>query len=180
MSIMLNLSLCIGLLFCLGLTGSAAAATPIPTGSTLNKTSLQLVGKAQFSVLFWDIYASRLYTPSGQYNGVNPSVLFEITYQTDIDKKDLIRRTVEQWQHLGLNEAEYGQFLPKLNALWPDIVEGDKLALFVGANGSAFYLNDKSIGLIEDHRFAAMFLDIWLSPKTSQPALRLQLLGGHQ
>jgi hypothetical protein len=174
-------SIHIVLAFCLGIfpyiTAHANALTSKTAPVDLIKAELKLVGKAQFSVLFWDIYASRLYTLSGKYEGVKPSVLFEITYQKDITRKDLVERTIEQWQHLGVKESDYQRFVLPLRTLWPDITKGDKLALQVGVNKSVFYMNDKYLGQIEDKWFAGLFLDIWLSPKTSQPKLRLHLLG---
>jgi hypothetical protein len=172
-----KVSIHIVIAICIGMTTCVYGATPVSTPSALTKAQLQLVGRAQFSVLFWDIYESRLYTPSGQFEGVKPSVLFEITYQKDITKQDLIERTIEQWQHLGLVKDDYQRFVLPLNNLWPNIIDGDRLALHVGVGESVFYLNDKYIGQIEGEGFAALFLDIWLSPKTSQPKLRLQLLG---
>ncbi len=173
----LKFSFYIVLAFCLSITAQANMVTAKNAPVELTKSQLKLVGQAQFSVLFWDIYASRLYTPSGQFDGVKPEVLFEITYQKDITKKDLIERTVEQWLHLGVKESDYQRFVSQLGTLWPDITKGDKLALQVGKNNSVFYMNDKYIGQIEDKWFAGLFLDIWLSPQTSQPKLRLQLLG---
>jgi hypothetical protein len=165
---------------CLGITTLVYASTHLyqqHEPQTLTKTQLKLVGKAQFSVLFWDIYQSRLYTPSGVFDGVKPAVLFEITYQKDITSKDLIERTVEQWQHLAVAENEYKPYIKSLTTLWPDITAGDQLALSVGDNESYFYFNKKYIGKIDGQGFSALFLDIWLSPKTSQPKLRQQLLG---
>ena len=42
---------------------------------------------------------------------------------------------------------------------------------------SAFYFNDNLVGSIEDPMFGPLFVDIWLSEKTSEPKLRQQLLG---
>ena len=40
-----------------------------------------------------------------------------------------------------------------------------------------FYLNGKNIGEIQSLTFAETFLDIWLDENTSEPKLRLKLLG---
>ena len=175
-----NISLHLVLLFCLGMISHSHAQAQVESPAELTKTDLKLVGKAQFSVLFWDIYESRLYTPSGSFQGVKAKLLFELTYQKNISKKELIKRTREQWKHLGLQEDEYRRFLLPLNALWPDIKKGDRLALNVGENDSDFYFNEKYIGKIEGERFSALFLDIWLSNKTSQPKIRQQLLGDNK
>lgn len=147
------------------------------TPQQLDKGAMQLVGKAQFSVLFWDIYESNLYTASGEFEGITPPLVFEINYQRNISKQELIERTREQWQELGLLITQYEHFISPLNSLWPDIKQGDTLAIKVAKDHSLFYFNNVYIGKIEDEKFAMIFLDIWLSKNTSQPKLRNQLLG---
>ena len=139
------------------------------------------VGKAKFSVLFWDIYNSALYTKSGSYLHQNSaeSLLFKIDYLKDITTEDLIERTVQQWQHLEVPESTYTPYISKLKAIWPNISAGDSLTLLVDNGKSVFYFNNEKIGAITAQEFSRLFLDIWLSPATSQAKLRSQLLGGN-
>ena len=99
--------------------------------SIVNKHQLQLVGKTTFSVLFWDIYKSKLLTSTGKYpiNNAEDKLIYEINYLTDISSNDLIERTEEQWQHIGISSENYQPYIPKLKRIWPDIVEGDTLSL---------------------------------------------------
>jgi hypothetical protein len=147
-------------------------------------TQLQLieVGSAVFSVLFWDIYKSTLYTKTGSYDNKKPQepLLFEIEYLKDITSEELIKRTIEQWDHLEKVESQYSPFIPKLRIIWPDISSGDKLTLLNQNGRSMFYFNDIKIGIIEQDEFSELFLDIWLSPKTSQKSLRAKLIGGRK
>ncbi|MGJ8682511.1 chalcone isomerase family protein [Paraglaciecola sp.] len=145
----------------------------------LAELQYQQVGKTQFSVLFWDIYNSTLYTKTGRYSDINTSspLVFEIEYLKDITAEDLIQRTIQQWQHLEYSETSYQAFISPLRSIWPDIKSGDKLALLVQNEQSFFYFNNAQIGLVPGKEFSQMFLDIWLSPKTSQPKLRNELLG---
>ena len=140
------------------------------------------VGRAKFSVLFWDIYNSTLYTKSGSYvheSSIEP-LIFEIEYLKDITMDDLLDRTVQQWKHLEIPESEYRKFIPALKEIWPDISSGDKLTMLVKNNQSVFYFNDVKVGRIDEEEFSQLFLAIWLSPKTSQTTLRNQLLGGEK
>ncbi|WP_181902193.1 chalcone isomerase family protein [Thalassotalea euphylliae] len=140
------------------------------------KNQLMLVGKAKFSVLFWDIYDSALFSASGDYQAQN-AYLFEITYLREISKADLIERTVEQWQHIGVPENAYAPYLEQLEQLWPNINKGDQLAMWFNGTSTAFYFNQKLQGQIDSPEFSEMFVNIWLSPQTSQPKLRKKLLG---
>lgn len=161
----------------------SAAQSLAKNAPRLNIQSLKVkaVGSAKFSFLFWDIYQSILYTPSGRYlagQSAEP-VLFEIEYLTDISRDDLINRTIEQWQHLNISPSQYSPYIPKLKAIWPDIAAGDKLALLVSEQQATFYFNSAYIGAIAEPQFSEFFLAIWLSENTSQPALRSKLLGGN-
>lgn len=140
---------------------------------------LKTVGTAKFSVLFWDIYQSTLLSSTGAYPIENKQqqLLFEITYLKDITKKDLIERTIEQWQHIGHTENDFGAFVPELETMWPNIKAGDSLALLVNDKASVFYFNQQKIGEINNDEFGRLFLNIWLAHNTSQPQLRAQLLG---
>ena len=178
MKTMLSLLLFISGLFNLQAYASTSSACVTLNGSLASsKANLNHVGSAKLKVWFWNVYTSDLYTPTGMYTGNEQCLLFEINYLMDISKEDLINRTVENWQHLGLRKSSYHDFIPRLKSIWPNVSEGDQLALKVIPSESEFYLNGKSIGKIEDKHFAAIFLSIWLSEKTTQPQLRKQLLG---
>lgn len=144
-----------------------------------NQLNFKEVGRAKFSVLFWDIYNSTLYTKSGKYlheNSPEP-LIFEIEYLRDITTEELLERTVQQWKYLEISEAEYSRFIPTLQAMWPNISAGDRLTMLVQNKQSIFYFNGVKTGQIQQKEFSKLFLDIWLSPKTSQEKLRKELLG---
>ena len=172
------------IILCSSIT-SKANEIQIPSKVTENLTveaiesEFTKVGSALFSVLFWDIYNSTLYTESGKYikGSAQQTIVFKIDYLKDITRDDLIERTVEQWQHLNISELEYQQFLPILTEIWPNISAGDSLTLFIKDEKSLFYFNDTYIGNVNHESFGPLFLSIWLSPKTSQKLLRKQLLG---
>jgi len=135
-------------------------------------------GSAKFSVLFWDIYQSHLWSSEPVYSKEDEALLLKIEYLRDITKDDLIDKTVEQWRHLKLSKQRYEPYVKKLQVLWPDIKKGDSLALLKSENRSVFYFNDQWLGEIDDAYFSEIFLAIWLSPNTSQPKLREQLIRG--
>lgn len=136
------------------------------------------VGNATFTFLFWDIYNSRLFTKTGKYDdNSGQDLLFKINYLKDISADELIKRTVEQWQHLKYDESKYQHYIPKMKSIWPDIKSGDSLTLYRKNQTTIFYFNNEEVGNINDKSFSNLFLDIWLSNNTSQPKLRKQLIG---
>lgn len=176
----------LALLFTVFLKNSAFADEMVESGkwgNTLDEVEkeqpVKQIGKAVFSVFIWDVYESELSTSSGQYPEIseNGTLIYKINYLRSISSKELIQRTIEQWQHLGIKEDVYNAFTPKLKQIWPDVKSGDNLTLVVEQNRSAFYFNDQFAGSIDDADFAPLFLDIWLSENTSEPKLRTTLLG---
>lgn len=155
-------------------------ALPISFQNTVDTQPFISVGETTFSILFWDLYKSRLMTTSGKYpvDITSDKVLFTISYLADISSNDLINRTVDQWEHLGIQSERYTSYLPKLKGMWPDIKEGDSLSLLIDQGRSVFYFNQQYIGVINPSEFGQIFLAIWLSENTSEPNLRLELLGG--
>ena len=145
----------------------------------LNKSNFKIVGKAKFSVLFWNIYESTLFTTTGNYpmTSKQEQLLFEINYLKDISRDELIKRTKDQWQHLGIPANHYQRYISVLKRLWPNISRGDTLSLVIKKKQSIFYFNQQYLGMINDAVFGQRFIDIWLAKNTSQPKLRLQLLG---
>lgn len=174
------------LLFTVFLKNSASADERVELGqwkNTLDEVEkeqpVKKIGKAVFSVLIWDVYESELSTSSGQYPEIskNGTLIYKINYLRSITSKELIQRTIEQWQHLGIKEDVYNIFIPQLKEIWPNVTSGDSLAFVIEQNRSAFYFNNQFTGSIEDADFAPLFLDIWLSKNTSEPKLRTALLG---
>ena len=169
-------------IFSTGYVYSETAEKPSFWESSLSKeaqqTEFNLVGRATFSYLLWDIYTSQLSTSSGEFDLTeNQPVLYSIQYLRDIKAKDLLDETEKQWQHIGIKKSIYSPYLMALQKMWPDINEGDSLTFIKKDNRSVFYYNDEFIGQIDDQAFANHFLSIWLSKKTSEPSLRKQLLG---
>jgi hypothetical protein len=65
-----------------------------------------------------------------------------------------------------------------MQRIFPDIKTGDRLTgRHHPGQGASFFHNGRSIGRIDDPEFASRFFGIWLSPTTSQPEMRITLLG---
>ncbi|MDA8621226.1 chalcone isomerase family protein [Psychrosphaera sp.] len=146
-----------------------------------NGKSFKATGQAEFSYLFWDVYDSRLFNMKGKFDSKSDwheqgPVVLEIHYKRDIKAKDLIDSTVEQWQHLKVSDADYAQYVTWLSETWPNLKEGDKLALLMYSDHSVFFYNNEFLSKQDNPEFGKTFLDIWLSVDTSEPKLRKQLL----
>mgnify|MGYP005855593191 CR=1 FL=1 len=164
--------------FC-GRAVAALACALLPLALQAAEAGLQKVGEARLKVLFWSVYDSRLYAPGGEYDPGTRPLKLEIQYLRDISAEALVRRTGKEWDALGLSHDLREEWLDKLRALWPDISQNDRLAVELDARSHAtFFYNGKRLDTIADGDFGQSFVDIWLSPDTSRPDIRLALIGG--
>jgi hypothetical protein len=156
-------------LYTLTFTG-VAMASPL--------SELKKVGEAKLKVLFWDVYNSSLYSRTGQYQADTFPLALKINYLRDIDAKDLIEKTQDEWEKLGIEKAKFSSWVPLLRDIFPDIKKGDTLLLNVNENQqSEFFFNGQTIGKITDQTFGKSFLSIWLDEKSSYPKVRNKLIG---
>ena len=170
------ISLLIGV--CLVLLSSTSVMAKDGVTAIPQSDNLKVVGQAEMRWLMFPLYRVTLKTPDGQYQESRFPQLLDIVYLRNIDKQDLLTATDREWSRLGVAEKQRKEWIRQLGNLWPSIKRGDRLAFQVNPQGDNFFLyNGKKLGGIADKQFGKSFLDIWLSPKTSQPAIRQRLLG---
>ena len=76
------------------------------------------------------------------------------------------------------SEASLQPLRAPLTACFADVQNGDRITgVSTGANTARFYLNGAQRCEIEWPNFRRHFFGIWLDEKTSEPKLRLRLLG---
>lgn len=165
-----------------GLVGLMLGLVLFTSVAQANPSTLRPVGTSSVSALFMRLYDATLRTPDGRYQANRYPMALEIRYQRYIAKDMLLKVTGEQWQRLGIPATQRQQWLEQLRALWPNAVQaGDMLSLYVdNKGGNRFYFNGKPLGSINHARFGEQFLAIWLSPKTSRPDIRQQLITPRQ
>jgi Chalcone isomerase-like len=151
----------------------AAVAAQIP--------NVKVRGGGELTFLGLSIYDARLYRVAGASGECAPDEPFalQLTYKRRLYGDRIATRSVEEMTKLGYGTAEqrarWGELLKNM---LPDVDAGDFLTgVNVPQRGVRFYQNGKPIGAIEDREFAQAFFGIWLDPRTSEPALRKQLLG---
>jgi hypothetical protein len=159
------------------LATTAQATTEAPANQPPT-TQLKIVGEGKMSYLFWDIYNLKLYTATGNYEGLIKDTALEFNYLRDIKSIELVNETENQWRELKLDvHPEEAKWLAQLKTLWPDITEGDQLIFYINDKGySEFYYNGKYTGVIESVEFSDRFKQIWLSEDTTAPKVRQKLL----
>lgn len=167
--------LIIMLIFGLFLPVASLAAMP---NIEKNIPNAKKVGTARMQVMFWDVYDITLLAPDGKWQK-DGSFALKIDYLRRLKGPLIAKRSIEEMQKQGFdNNTKLNEWLEKMTAIFPNVEAGDTITGLRDANGSShFYLGDRSIGQIDDPDFTEQFFGIWLNEKTSEPALRRQLLG---
>ncbi|MGS0676983.1 chalcone isomerase family protein [Shewanella sp. 125m-1] len=140
--------------------------------------SFKEVGRGEMDWWWFSLYRAKLLTLDGDYTQGEYPLILDIEYYQEIPSARLVEATQDQWQHLGVDPQRQQQWLSAIDAIWPDVNEGDRLTLkILTPEHSQFYFNGKPLAQPLPLGFSEDFLAIWLSESTSRPELRKQLLG---
>ncbi len=140
--------------------------------------NIDIVGSGRLTKFVWDVYDATLYAPEGEWSERKPFIL-SIQYLREIDGLDIADRSVQEIRQQGFNdEVILAAWHEQMRNIFPDVQNGTVLtALFIPKYGTEFFKDNKPIGKIKGDDFLYWFSSIWLSEKTSEPALRQRLLG---
>jgi len=107
------------------------------------------------------------------------SFALELVYARKLYGQAIAERSLEEMKKQGLgSSAQQAQWLTVMKETFPDVAANDRLrGVHLPGVGARFYFNGQLIKSIDDPEFSKAFFSIWLSPKTSEPGLRANLLG---
>ena len=135
------------------------------------------VGRGQFSRFGFRIYDARLWAPDGRYATHQPFAL-SLTYHRAIESARIVQASFDEMAKLGVTIAAHPQWRDQLARVLPDVAPGETLTgVYRPGEGATFYHQGRLTGRIDDS-LARAFFSIWLDPRTSEPSLRVALLGG--
>ena len=153
-------------------------ATNLPEDLTRDVKGLSVRGEAVLRFFGLKVYDVRLWTQMKPFDHSEPFAI-ELVYDMAIKGKDIADRSVKEMRAQGVSdEAKLRRWGDEMAKIFPDIKQGDTLiGVSIPATEARFYNREKLIATIPDAEFAKAFFDIWLSEKTSEPKVRLKLLG---
>ncbi len=162
-------------------TAEVTVAPGLPPAVAAQLPEVRIRGGGVLTFLGLSIYDARLYRSAGANGDCAPDEPFalQLVYKRRLYGALIAERSVEEMTKLGYGTSEqrtrWGELLKQM---LPDVNNGDSLTgVNVPMRGVRFYQNGNAIGAIDDREFARAFFAIWLDPRTSEPALRKQLLG---
>lgn len=157
----------------------ASPVAPEPVAKALRNAHVR--GQYRLMVLGFNIYDARLWTSPNfdPERYASQDFALELNYLRNFSGQSIAERSLKEMR--GLSELPLAQadaWLARMQQIFPDVKKGDQLmGLHSSAGRATFLHNGKEIGEVNDPEFSRLFFGIWLSPQTSQPKMRRQLLG---
>ena len=135
-----------------------------------------LIGSANYSFLFWDIYDAELYSTSKKYNSNELAIILK--YNRSIDKETLIRETINDIKdQKSISNQQEEKWKSLLESIYIDTKTNKKFIAIKINNKSIFYYNNKKLHESFDEEFNQLFFDIWLRSDSKNPDFTRTLLG---
>ena len=106
-------------------------------------------------------------------------MVLELEYLRELKGQAIAERSLQEMQRAGpMAEAQAQRWLAEMQRIFPDVKAGDRISgQHLPGQGARFWLNGQPVGQVEDPAFARLFFGIWLAPSTSEPGMRVALLG---
>jgi hypothetical protein len=158
---------------------TVAASVPEATVASALKDKRPL-GQGRLRVWGFEVYDASLWASPG-FDGQRfqeQRFALELHYLRALKGRDIAARSIDEMKALArISPEQATRWQQALDGLFPDVERGDRITgVHVPGSGARFYVNGRLRGEVADPDFARLFFGIWLSPRTSQPALRASLL----
>ena len=127
------------------------------------------------------IYDVRLWSPVAVTgDGASQPLALELIYARNIKADLIVSSSLREMQRVGpFSDEQSARWAKAMALLFPNIKSGDRITGVQRPGQAArFFFNGALRGEVADAEFTRLFFGIWLSPRTSDPQLRQQLLSG--
>lgn len=175
--LLLPLLSCILLQLMLPAASGATQAQEIPAYIRQALPEARLAGEGGFSWFGLSVYEAALYVgPQGYAPGQR--FVLDLRYARSLQGARIATASIEQMQKIGAGTAaQHAQWLSSMQAIFPDVQDGTRLTAIFSPQAATRFLRDgQPLAGIADPEFGPAFAAIWLSPATTAPKLRMQLL----
>jgi Chalcone isomerase-like len=158
--------------------------TPAPSSAFIESVlpGARLAGSGELKFFGFKIYDAHLWV-SARQSGVlsrDPTRLLEqafaldLRYARTLKGDDIAERSLSEMRRLGFGDGvQHERWLAEMKRVFTTVSKGDHITGVHQPGGATrFFLNEKSIGRIDDAEFGTAFFNIWFDPRTRAPALR--------
>jgi len=139
------------------------------------------LGAARMRFLGMDIYDARLFAPALKRNDYTAAPFaLEVQYLRGFEGASIAERSLKEMRRVGhISPEKEKSWLDGMRNAFPDVKSGDRITgIHKPGVGTRFFVNGLARASIDDPEFSRYFFGIWLSPQTSEPKMRTELLAG--
>jgi hypothetical protein len=160
---------------------SAASSQAVEPPVEVELSQGRLLGTSRLTFWGFEVYNASLWSEPGfkpSDMGQNRFAL-ELRYLRSFKGADIAKRSIEEMRRIGdFSDAQAQRWLKIMQSAFPDVSAGDRITgIHRPGQGARFLFNGRVTADVTDVEFARLFFGIWLSEKTSEPKMRLSLLG---
>lgn len=159
---------------------AGGAAAPAEVAGALAQPRLQ--GSGRLTFLGLHVYDARLWVQEGfrAEDHARQPLAIELEYARTLYGRLIAERSVTEMKKVGEpSAAQSDAWQAEMTKIFPDVKKGDRITgVQVPGQSARFFLNGQLRGEVRDPAFVTLFFGIWLSPRSSEPALRQALIGG--
>ena len=135
-----------------------------------------LIGNANYSFLFWNIYDAELYSTSNKFNSNELAMILK--YNRSIEKETLVKETINDIkEQKNISKEQEEKWKSLLESIYIDTKTNKKFIAIKINNKSIFYYNNKKLHESFDEEFNQLFFNIWLRSDSKNPEFTKTLLG---
>jgi hypothetical protein len=164
------------------LLGSAAAQSsgtnrPLPQQLLSKAPGMHPLGRGRHTVWGIRVYDATLWIDGPQWSPDEPQAL-DIEPSRTVPAETLVKHAISEMRDLKVgDESKLRRWGTEMRKVMPNVKEGDQVVIFCSAEKPTFlYLNDSTVGEIDDSSFCPAVMSVWLHPQTKYQAMRNSLL----
>src|ERR1700722_20080459 len=165
------------LLVLISATSAIASHRPLPPPVLSKAPGMHPFGKGRHS--WWGIrmYDATLWIVGPQWSAAAPHAL-DIEPGRAVPSDTLVTNAIAEMRDLKVgDERQLRIWQAELKKLIPNVQQGDQVVIFCSdTNRTLSYLNNSSIGEVDDPSSCPAVMSVWLHPQTKQQAIRRSLL----
>jgi hypothetical protein len=161
--------------------GGPSPGEPLPDRVALLLPPVVATRPQRFRFWGFEVYDTVLWHGRGFDGGrfARHPFALELRYLRSLKGKAIAERSLAEMQRQpSIDPRQADRWLQWMQATFPDVNNGQRIiGVHRPGRGAAFWTSASApLAELNDPQFAELFFGIWLSPHTSQPALRRALL----
>ena len=161
-------------------TASKPAATVAPREIASELPDALVSGTARLTFFGFQVYDSTLWITPGfkASDYARYPFALQLDYLRNLSGTAIAERSIKEMRGVAsFNAEQEKRWLKAMQDAFPDVKAGDRIVgLHTPGLGARFWYNGQVRPAVADTEFSHAFFGIWLSEKTSEPALRSSLL----